>query len=59
MNEDLLDRRNKGACVSIASISANWSEIVNQVGKEDIHDAFSEPDFEDTLEKPGGSVADG
>ena len=57
MNEDLLDRRNKGACVSIASISSNWSEIDD---KGDLDEASPlEPDFEDTVDQSGGSVADG
>ena len=57
MNEYILDRSNKGACVSIASISANWSEIDD---KGDLDEAPPlETDFEDTVDQSGGSVADG
>ena len=56
MNKNLLDRRDKGAWVSIASISANWSEKVAQDGKGDLN--VLEPDFEDTVDHSGGSTVD-
>ena len=53
MNKYLLDRSNKGAWVSIASISSNWSD------NEDHNEASAlERDFEDTVDHSGRSATD-